>query len=485
MAYRTVLIFLVCAQAWAQVCRLSVAGLNRNRSVSGPVSAECPAPLHSAPFGNWGVTSNFGGKLNGHQFDGWCHDTRVCDNNGNCREVCRDGWYEWNSCTTHALYQPPNCTLYNAKDCTEQVTTTGVNVLGTQTVDIPVSCPTVSPSSQTLDRGGCNDVRNYSRSNNFMSLYELDPVTGDELVQSMYFPSLLVDLACNAWGCPAAGSNWLPPVSYDSPASPVKVFAEMAMVVNSGTFLDSANVCRIPQLSARVVSSATLQGPAVAAESLATVFTGDVTAFTEQATNATLPTTLGGIQVRITDGANTSRLAGLVYVSPRQINLVVPGGTREGTASVSIIAGNVVRAAGTLQVSRSVAGVFTANAQGTGVAAAVGIRVAPDGAQTSQISFACTDGVCNPVPLDMGGSSEQFVLVLFGTGIRGVPSTDVVRATVNGVPVQVLYAGRQPTYAGLDQVNLLLPKTLAGAGIVSVQLTVEEQPANPVTIWLR
>src|ERR1044071_8472390 len=68
--------------AGAQVCHISTAGLNQSRRVTGAIHAECPdQPLHSAPFGNWGVTSNFGQKGNSHQFDGWCHNARVCDNN--------------------------------------------------------------------------------------------------------------------------------------------------------------------------------------------------------------------------------------------------------------------------------------------------------------------------------------------------------------------------------------------------------------------
>src|SRR5262249_32244550 len=153
---------------------------------------------------------------------------------------------------------------------------------------------------------------------------------GDELVQSVYYPGLLVPLKCNAWGCPAAGSDWAEPVSWDSPKSPAKVFAEMAMIVNSGTFVDSGNSCRVPVLAARAASSATLDESVVASDSLVTLFTGDVTASTESASGTTLPPTLGGIQVRVTDSANTSRMAQLLYVSPRQVNLVMPAGLREG-----------------------------------------------------------------------------------------------------------------------------------------------------------
>src|SRR5687768_3887755 len=93
----------------AQVCRLSVAGLNQNRRVMGPVRAECPPSLHSPPFGNWGVTSNFGVKGDSRQFEGWCRNVQVCDNNGNCSIRCQDTWYEWNSCTDNRQWAPPNC----------------------------------------------------------------------------------------------------------------------------------------------------------------------------------------------------------------------------------------------------------------------------------------------------------------------------------------------------------------------------------------
>src|ERR1044072_706010 len=122
----------------AQVCRLSVAGLNQARRVTGAIHAECPSAVHTPPFGNWGGTSNFGQRGDRHQCDGWCHNTRVCDNTGACRVDCLDGWYEWNSCTDHSLYSPPNCTMYNAAGCTEQQTATGINVHGTKTVDVPV-----------------------------------------------------------------------------------------------------------------------------------------------------------------------------------------------------------------------------------------------------------------------------------------------------------------------------------------------------------
>lgn len=238
--YSLLLTCLLASPSAAQVCRLSVAGLNQNRRVIGPVTAECPPTIHTPPFGNWGVSSPFGVKGDSHQFEGWCRNSRICDNFGQCQTFCGNGNYEWNSCTTLAAYRPPNCSLFNTNNCTEQSSTTGINVHGTKIVDLPVSCPRDLNSDGLLDEGGCAEVRSYPSGVNYMSLYELDPGTGDELVQTLYFPEVMLGLQCNALRCTPTGSQWVTPISYDSPPTP-KVFAEMAMVLNSGTFVNTGN----------------------------------------------------------------------------------------------------------------------------------------------------------------------------------------------------------------------------------------------------
>jgi uncharacterized protein (TIGR03437 family) len=60
-----------------------------------------------------------------------------------------------------------------------------------------------------------------------------------------------------------------------------------------------------------------------------------------------------------------------------------------------------------------------------------------------------------------------------------------VSATVGGEPVIVQYAGPQNEFEGLDQVNLLLPRTLAGRGEADVNLWVDGRLANAVSIWLQ
>jgi hypothetical protein len=76
-----------------------------------------------------------------------------------------------------------------------------------------------------------------------MSLYELDPVCCDELVQTAFFPSTSVPLNCTVWGCPAAGSDWVSPNFYDSPSWPPKVDAQFAVVSNWAVFSDPNRRC--------------------------------------------------------------------------------------------------------------------------------------------------------------------------------------------------------------------------------------------------
>jgi uncharacterized protein (TIGR03437 family) len=57
-----------------------------------------------------------------------------------------------------------------------------------------------------------------------------------------------------------------------------------------------------------------------------------------------------------------------------------------------------------------------------------------------------------------------------------------VTATIGGVNATVTYSGPQGTYPGLDQVNLLIPASLAGKGRLNVVLTAAGKPSNPVYI---
>jgi uncharacterized protein (TIGR03437 family) len=324
-----------------------------------------------------------------------------------------------------------------------------------------------------------------------MSLYELDPNAPDDLIQTMYFPPASVDLRCDVWGCEPAGSAWLQPLSYDSPFSPPKVFAEMATVVNWGTFIDPGRACSVSQALLNAVSAASLVGPALAPESIATLFGEGLAVSTVFASTHSLPASLAGTAVRITDRSGARRLAPLFFASPSRIDFQVPAGTALGPASIAVIRGESVRDVGQVQIEAAVPALFAANADGKGVAGAMVVRTRPDGSRTSELAFNCgvSDGTCVSVPIDvgtdeLGSETAPPLLVLYGTGIRNA-STQPVIVSIGDETPEIVYAGPQGDFVGLDQVSVELPRALMGRGEVDVAITVDGKQSNSVTINVR
>ena len=79
----------------------------------------------------------------------------------------------------------------------------------------------------------------------------------------------------------------------------------------------------------------------------------------------------------------------------------------------------------------------------------------------------------------MATASGTVYLALFGTGFRGAGT---LQAYIAGQQLPVQFAGAQGQYQGLDQVNIAVPKSLAGMGEVSVYLVADGQNSNMVTI---
>jgi uncharacterized protein (TIGR03437 family) len=196
-----------------------------------------------------------------------------------------------------------------------------------------------------------------------------------------------------------------------------------------------------------------------------------------------LPTLYYGNSVSIVDSANQTWTAPLAFVSPGEVTFQVPAGVAPGAAKVNIVSSTGTQTAANIQIATVAPALFTLN--GSGLAAAEAIRVSAAGAQTYEPVFQTTSGASFAAsPINMGSSSDQVYLVLFGTGIQaaGLAGTTVL---VNGVNTQVLYAGSQNLFPGLDQVNVLLPASLAGKGTVEVQLTAGGVAANAVQIVIQ
>ncbi len=230
-----------------------------------------------------------------------------------------------------------------------------------------------------------------------------------------------------------------------------------------------------------VASAASFESSPLAAESIAVV-SGSGLSTTTAIASGTLPTSLAGSLVQVMDSAGGERLAPLFYVSPTQVNYQIPAGTKTGLALVTISSADGNVANSYIQIEIIAPGLFSANSTGQGVAAAVALRVKADGSQIFEpiSQFDNTRQQFVPLPIDVGQSGDQMFLILFGTGIRYRNRLGEAEVRIGGLPIKALYAGRQDTFAGLDQINIPLPKTLAGQGEVDVVLKLDGKITNTV-----
>jgi uncharacterized protein (TIGR03437 family) len=238
--------------------------------------------------------------------------------------------------------------------------------------------------------------------------------------------------------------------------------------------------------AAAAVSAATYDGPQLASESIAVVFGADLATGTAVA-NTSLPTSLAGSSIKVTDSTGAERLAPLFFASPNQVNYLVPSGTGLGPALVTVTSASGNIATDKVQIAQVAPGLFSADGTGRGLAAAVVLRVKADGKQSYEPigQFDPVQSKFVALPIDLGGASDQVFLILFGTGLRNRSSLANVKTQIGGTDVPVAFAGAQGTLTGLDQINLLLPRSLAGRGKADVMLTIEGLMANGVDVAIK
>ena len=255
---------------------------------------------------------------------------------------------------------------------------------------------------------------------------------------------------------------------------------------------DTTNI--LPNASATTtvttVSAASGAAP-VTADSIVSLYAANISTavFTASAgPPAPLPTSLGGVGATITDSAGTTAPIGLIAVTPSQVNAVLPAGLQTGEATINLMSSSGAPITGDVTLVTVAPSLFTASENGQGVAAAQVVIAHQNGSQTLIGAIAsCNSSGCTPTPIDLGSSTDQAVLELFGTGIRGAGGASNVTVAVGNAQGTVLSSGPQGggapgSYYGLDQVNVLLPRSLVGAGTVNVVLAAGGQTANTVTM---
>jgi uncharacterized protein (TIGR03437 family) len=235
------------------------------------------------------------------------------------------------------------------------------------------------------------------------------------------------------------------------------------------------------------VSAASFVGTELASESIVSAFGQRLATAIQAATTLPLPTTLAGTQVLVKDSVGVERAAQLFFVSPNQINYQVPPGTAPGTATAIVTSGDGTVSAETVRLASVAPGLFTADASGRGLAAATVLRVKGDGSQSFEpvASFDAAQNKFVAAPIDLGPASDQVFLVLYGSGWRFRSSLAAVTAKIGGADATVSFAGAVPNFVGLDQANLLIPRSLIGRGEVEVMLTVDGKTANTARINIK
>ena len=227
--------------------------------------------------------------------------------------------------------------------------------------------------------------------------------------------------------------------------------------------------------------------PSVAPGSIASLFGEHLAPASATSSSLPLLADLAGVRIVIIDATEAAYTARLLYVSPGQINFLMPDEAALGAALLRLTREGGEPVEVPFTINAVAPGLFTANGTGEGIGVISALRIAADGSRSNPVVFrydAAAERMIG-VPLDLGAEGDQVFLTLYGTGIRGAGGAEMVQATIGGSEAPVLSAGPQGEFAGLDQVEIgPLPRSLAGAGKVTVAVTAAGITSNAVTIVL-
>lgn len=197
-------------------------------------------------------------------------------------------------------------------------------------------------------------------------------------------------------------------------------------------------------------------------------FTGVATAAWD--TTGSMPRELANTRVRVNNVE-----APLYYVSATQINFNIPVNTPDGRHRVEVLSSGNVLASGEVNVWNAYPALATRNTDSTRPGIIQNqdnsINLDVPAARGSVIQLYATGcGATNPPALDGTPSGAAANAVL------------PVKAWVSVVEAAVQYAGAQPQYPGLCQVNIVVPNQPFVSGTVPLYITVNGIASNPVTV---
>lgn len=245
------------------------------------------------------------------------------------------------------------------------------------------------------------------------------------------------------------------------PMSRYLLYAVLAAAASTSLFAQPV-VSEGGILNAASYTSSKLPGGAVAQGSIFVVFGSRMGPATIAQAGFPLPTTLAGTSIKVTSGGQTLDCP-LVYTVAGQLAAILPSTTPVGNASLTVSFGGQTSAARSFRVVASSFGTFSLNQGGSGPGVITNFESA-----TSQ-----------PVNTALKAARPGQTLIVYGTGLgplpAGTPDNGAAPAVaigqanvelyVGGRRASVAYAGRAPGFAGLDQINFVVPTGALGCSI--------------------
>jgi uncharacterized protein (TIGR03437 family) len=201
-----------------------------------------------------------------------------------------------------------------------------------------------------------------------------------------------------------------------------------------------------------IVNAATQAAGPLAPNTIATIYGTDLS-FDMRAVSSgdivhgAMPTTLDGVGVWV-----DSNPCGLFFVSPNQINFLMPYSLGAGTHSIIVERDSVAGPSVSIQVTTTSPGLFLYN----GAALAVHLN----GDVISPVEPAAPGEIIVIYANGLGKTSPDAPPDQLATAAFSIYYASQLQVLLNGVPCpagSVLYAGLTPGFAGLYQINLTLP----------------------------
>lgn len=287
-----------------------------------------------------------------------------------------------------------------------------------------------------------------------------------------------------AIGNGAWSGTWAPQ-SLNGASVTVSVAAQTTSPALSGAAQISGSVTAnssTPSVSSvGVVSAASYSNAAVAPGSFISIFGSNLATGLTSSASLPLDTMLGGTFALIGD-----QQLPLQFTSGGQINAIVPYNVPvNATQQLLIVQNNAYSVPQPLSIATAQPAVFTQNQSGQG--AGIIVVVKPD--QTQFLATAATPASSgDALVIYCAGLGAVSPSVATGSAAPASPLSETVNATtvtIGGQAAQVLFSGLAPGFAGLYQVNAVVPSGIASSANVPVILTVANISSPAVTVAIQ